>query len=131
MKRWLTILIIIVVIAGLFYLVQTKVLNWQPLTILFAILAAPFKLIIGLFKNEEEEIRKEHEETRSQEADRQTAIDNTVKENAQIIHESKVIIDGIDEEIKELKKEQEKVRESIENMNREQLREEGRNALGP
>jgi len=131
MKRWLTILIIIVVIAGLFYLVQTKVLNWQPLTILFAILAAPFKLIIGLFKNEEEEIRKEHEETRNQEADRQTAIDNTVKENAQIIHESKVIIDGIDEEIKELKKEQEKVRESIENMNREQLREEGRNALGP
>ncbi|MCH7756312.1 hypothetical protein IH970_14480, partial [candidate division KSB1 bacterium] len=53
MKKLIVGLFLVIAIAGVVYLVQAGIITWQPLTMIIAAVAAPFKFIMSLFGSEE------------------------------------------------------------------------------
>lgn len=66
MKKIVTGILVIGAVVALYILVKNGIITWQPLTILFAALAAPFKFVMNLFGGEKA-IRERHAEVRKRE----------------------------------------------------------------
>ncbi len=129
MKKWIFTFAILLLAVGLYYLASGS-LKWQPLTILFAALAAPIKFITGLFGNPEEEIRQKHEALRQREQEYQQSLQTRIAERQERIRSLQREIDVLDARLIALEEKRNRIRTEIENMDVEQRRRAGQDLFG-
>ena len=80
MKRWVVFVVMVIALSGLVFLVSAGYITWQPLTIIAAALAAPFRFIIGWFTSSEEDIRERHRKIREMEKEFRDDLKGKVEE---------------------------------------------------
>ncbi len=130
MKKWAFVLFVIAGIIGLIILVEMKIINWQPLTIIIAALAAPVKYVLGLFEDKEEAIKKRHETLREMESvyeeDLQKKILEQEDKTTRISREMQIL----EEQLEILRRKRELIDSEVEGMTLEELRKKGKETLG-
>ncbi len=102
MKKLMVGLFLVIAIAGVTYLVQAGIITWQPLTMIIAAVAAPFKFIMSLFGSEEK-IRKKYAEESEAELAHRREFENRIKERDGRIQNLLTRIEERDTEIKTLR----------------------------
>ena len=129
MKKIIVGLFLVFAIAGVFYLVQTGVITWQPLTMIVAALAAPFKFIMGLFGSEEK-IRAKFQAERDAEHEWQQNLEKRITEREE--SEAKVLkeIEEIDVKLKKLEDEQSQIESKIADASPEDIQKKTRERFG-
>lgn len=130
MKKLIFWIVLIAAVGGLVYLVKAGVINWQPLTILAAALAAPLKFIAGMFGESEEDIRKRHAAAREEEARFQEDLESRIAARERRVTALRKEIEAIDVELESLAKRREQVAAEIEKMSVEEKQKLGRQLLG-
>jgi hypothetical protein len=132
MKKWVTITLIVIGLAGVIYLVQSGTLNWQTISIIAAAIAAPFKFIAGLFssKDEEQEIIDRHQQIRAQEAEYRAGVATQIQEKEQNIVRLNQEVELIDQKLDELRRKRENVSKEVDAMNLSELQRAGQRLLG-
>ncbi len=129
MKKLIVGLFLVVAIAGVVYLVQTGVITWQPLTMLIAAVAAPFKFIMSLFGSEEK-IRAKFAAERAEEHTHQREFDEKIQQREERAAALRKEVDELDNKLAELKAERETVSAEVENMSTEEKQKKGKDLLG-
>jgi len=130
MKKWLIGIVIIVVISIIIYLDKNKIISWQPLSIIIAAIAAPFRLLMSIFGDKVQQIKDEHQKIRQTEAAYQQDIESQIQEREQRITNLKQEIDLLDTRIDLLKRQRELIDAEVKNMTLQEKQELGRKFLG-
>ncbi|MGH1365415.1 MAG: hypothetical protein ACRBF0_17770 [Calditrichia bacterium] len=130
MKRWVIFVVMVILLSGLVFLVSAGYITWQPLTIIAAALAAPFRFIIGWFTSSEEDIRDRHRKIREQEKRFRDKLDNKVKDREKNIDIINKEIELLDAEMELLKKKKDLVELEVGNMSDEELLAEWKKRFG-
>jgi len=109
--------------------VQSGVITWQPLTMLIAAVAAPFKFIMSLFGSEEK-IRAKFQAERDVEHEWQQDLEKRIKEREE--REVKVLkeIEEIDAKLKKLEDEQSQIESKIADASPEDIQKKTRERFG-
>jgi septal ring factor EnvC (AmiA/AmiB activator) len=113
MKKIVLGIIFIAAIFGLFILVQKGIIKWQPLTILFAAVAAPFKFILNWLAGEKT-IRSRHERIREQEGAFQEDLESERRLKQQRIAQLQAEIESLDSDIARIDDEMAAIDDEIE-----------------
>ncbi len=129
MGKWAIGILLVLAITAIVVLDQMDILNWQPLSMLVAAVAAPFKLIIGAFSNKEEEIRKKHQEARQMEADYQADLESKIRARERRIEELDIELEQVDANINSLKEKRARIGADVDAMSSEELGETVRDLL--
>ncbi len=129
MKKLIVGFFLIVAIAGVFYLVKTGVITWQPLTMIVAALAAPFKFIMSLFGSEEK-IRAKFEKERKEERAHQREFDEKIQQREERAAALRQEVDELDKKLAALKAERESVSAEVKEMSTEEKQKKGKDLLG-
>lgn len=129
MKKSIVGLFLVVAIAGVVYLVQAGIITWQPLTMIIAAVAAPFKFIISLFGSEEN-IRAKFASERTEERAHQADFDEKIQQREERAAALRKEVDELDEKLAALKAERETVSAGVKNMSTEEKQKEGKDFLG-
>ncbi len=124
--KWYIILIIIIAVAALLYFGQ----DWQVLSMIGVALAAPFKLLSGLFGKSADEIRKEHQVVRKREFELQDRLGAGIRQKEQTIMHLEKQVSALDEKIDELEQKKARVDAKYKNMSLDDLSEVGANYFG-
>ncbi len=130
MKKWVTIIIIAVIVAGLWYLVDKGIIDWQPLTILFTVFAAPFKFVWNLFDDKIKKIQEEHAKVREHEAEWTEQTQEEIAERERRVESLNREIDELDVKLDQLREKRSKVDQEIGEMSLEELQRRGRDTFG-
>ncbi|NUO83055.1 hypothetical protein HUU05_23540 [candidate division KSB1 bacterium] len=130
MKKFVILLLVLAVVVVSGYLVYNGIIKWQPLTMLFAALAAPLRFIIGLFGSKEDEIRARHEKLRETEAAFQERLLTRVQERESRIAELNRQIEIIDGKLELLRLKRQAVDQQVEDMSLSELQREGQRLFG-
>jgi len=130
MKKWLVGAVIVFGLIIIIYLDKNEIIRWQPLSIIIAAIAAPFRLIMAILGNNAEEVRKRHEAIRQRETEYQTDIDRQVQDREQKISNLKKEIDIIDTRLELLQKRRQLVEEEVKKMSLKEMQEAGRKYFG-
>ncbi len=130
MKKFIILFLVIVAVVVSGYLVYKGIIKWQPLTMLFAALAAPFRFIMGLFGNDEDEIRERHEKLRETEAAFHERLLTRVQERENRIAELNRQIEIIDGKLELLRLKRQAVDQQVEDMSLSELQREGQRLFG-
>ncbi len=127
MKKFILAFAVVVVIGALVYLSRAGLIpGWQTLSIVFAAVAAPFKLLMSLFGDKEAEIRAAHAKLREQEGDYQANLDSRIQSRQLSVDKLNQDIQAIDGRIDELRQRRENIDQQVEQMGLEELQSEGR-----
>ena len=129
MKKLIVGLFLVVAIAGVVYLVQTGVITWQPLTMIVAALAAPFKFIMGLFGSEEK-IRAKFAAERAEEQAHQRGFDEKIQQREERAAALRQEVDELDKKLAALKAERGSVSAEVKEMSTEEKQKKGKELLG-
>ncbi len=129
MKKLIVGLFLIVAIAGVFYLVKTWVITWQPLTMLIAAVAAPFKFIMSLFGSEEK-IRDKFAAERAEEHAHQREFDEKIQQREERAAALRQEVDELDKKLAALKAERGSVSAEVKEMSTEEKQKKGKELLG-
>ncbi|MFQ5636656.1 MAG: hypothetical protein ACE5IR_01515 [bacterium] len=129
MKKLIIGLVLIAVVGGLIYLVNAGIITWQPLTILVAALAAPFKFVMSLFGSEEK-IHKKHEERRRKEHEFQEQLESRIQEREENIANLVSEIESLHTQVNELKTENQNMSNQIHTMSATAKSKLGQDLLG-
>ena len=129
MKKLIVGFFLIVAIAGVFYLVKTGVITWQPLTMIVAALAAPFKFIMSLFGSEEK-IRAEFAAERAEEHAHQREFDEKIQQREERAAALRQEVDELDKKLTALKAERGSVSAEVKEMSTEEKQKKGKELLG-
>ena len=130
MKKWLIGIAIIVVIGIIIYLDKNKIISWQPVSIIIAAIAAPFRLLMSIFGDKVQQIKDEHEKIRRTEVAYQQDLESQIQEGESKIANLKQEIDLLDTKIGLLKRQRELIDVEVENMDLKQRQELGRKLFG-
>lgn len=135
MKGWIIGLIIVVILIIVGYLQTEGYLNfrWETLTIIFAALAAPFKLVTGMFKkpsDEIEEITKQHAALRAREEEYRKGIDQAISQRQQNISLLQKDIEVIDARLETLETRKAAISTKVSTMTSEQKKERFQELFG-
>ncbi len=130
MKKPIFVILLFLALIAIVYLVQSGIIAWQPLTIVAAAIAAPFKFIMGLFGNKEEEIRKKHAQLREQETSYQESLDTAIKGREREIGKLNKEVEILDSKIELLKKKRDLIDTDVENMSLEEIQKEWQKRFG-
>ncbi|MEJ2634576.1 MAG: hypothetical protein P8184_04720 [Calditrichia bacterium] len=130
MKKWAFVLFVIAGIIGLIILVEMKIINWQPLTIIIAALAAPVKYVLGLFEDKEEAIKKRHEALREMESVYEEDLHKKIREQEDKTTRIGREIQILEEQLEILRRKRELIDSEVEGMTLEDLRKKGKETLG-
>lgn len=124
--KWVITGIIIIGIAALLYFGM----DWQVVTMIGAAVAAPFKFIAGLFGKRRDQIRREHQKIREQEAALQERLEAGIRQKESQIKLLEEEMSGLDARIRELRRRKQDVDIKIDQMNLDELTEVGANYFG-
>ena len=127
MKKLMVGLFLVIAIAGVVYLVQAGIITWQPLTMIIAAVAAPFKFIMSLFGSEEK-IRAKFAGERTEERAHQTDFDTRIKQREVRVGALRKEVENIDEELKILREKRQAGTTDVTNI--EDKQQEGQDLLG-
>jgi len=130
MKKWLIGIAIVAAIIVIIYLDQSGVIKWQPLSMIVAAIAGPFKLLLGMTSNTEKKIHEKHDAIRQKEAGYQSQLEGRIQDTQTRVEIFKQQIQTIDQELELLKKKRAKVDDIVDKMNIEERREAGRRYFG-
>lgn len=130
MKKIITLLLVAGVLVVVGYLVYTGKIRWQPLTMLFAALAAPFRFLYGLFGSKEEEIREKHRQMRETEKVFQDTLETQIKEREEKIATLNRQVELIDGKLELLRQKRMLVDQEVEGMSISELQREGQRLFG-
>jgi len=132
MKKWITVIVVVIIVGVIVYLVKEGILSWQTISILAAAVAAPFKFIAGLFstKDEEQEIISRHEEVRAAEAAYRAGVAERILEKEQNIVRLQQEVELIDQRLEDLRRKRERISKEVDAMSLRQLQKEGQKYLG-
>ena len=126
MKKLLFWVIVAIGIAALFYFLK----DWQPVSMIIAAVAGPFKFIYRLFGDSEEEIRKKHAEIRQREKGYQEKLESNIQVREQKIEELESQIALLDSKLTSLDERKAKIDQEVEDMSLDKLQEAGKNFFG-
>lgn len=126
MKKIFVGFFLILALAGVVYLVQAGIIAWQPLTMIIAAVAAPFKFIMGLFGSEEK-IRARFQAEREAEQAHQRQFDTTVAEREARAAALQREVEALDAKLSELKA---SVSSEVKKMSIKDKQQEGKDLLG-
>ena len=126
MKKLIFWIIVIAGIAILFYFIK----DWQPVSMVIAALAAPFKFLYKLFGDKEEEIRKKHAEIRQRELEYQGELESNVQKREQKIGDLEDQLAQLDKKLVSLDEQRQKIDRKVESMSLDELQEAGQNFFG-
>jgi len=129
MKKWIFTIIIVLIAIAIFYAVSGG-LKWQPLTILFAALAAPLRFFAGLLGGSEEEIRKRHEVIREGELLYQKDLETKIRERQEAIQALEKEIELMDAKLVALEEKRARIHSEIKNMTIEERQKAGQDLFG-
>lgn len=130
MKRWVVFVVMVIALSGLVFLVSAGYITWQPLTIIAAALAAPFRFIIGWFTSSEEDIRERHRKIREMEKEFRDDLQDKVEDREKNIETINKEIELLDKEMELLKKKRELVELEVGNLSDEELLAEWKKRFG-
>ena len=119
MKKLLVWIVILGALVGLVVLVEKGVIRWQPLTMLAAVLAAPFRLLLGYFNDREQDISESHRLLRAEEAGIQRQMESEVTQRNENIAGLRSEIETLDTRLEELRRQRAAVSGEIEKMSAE------------
>jgi hypothetical protein len=124
MKGWIVLVIIIVLLILVGYLQSIGYFqfDWKPLTILFAALAAPFKMLSKYFGSNDslENITAKHQKEREMETEYQNRINAEIEKRKTKIDFLKKDIEVLDARIETLETRKAAINLEVKNMNAEQ-----------
>ena len=109
----------LVVLAILLFLNHRKIISWQFLTMLTAVLAAPIKFLSSWLKGSGErmaEIKTSHETARAQEASFREPKEAELQKNKEIIDAQNKKIEELNSKINTVEEKRNSVKEQVENM---------------
>ena len=121
MGKWVIGILLVLAFAAIVALNQLDILSWQPLSMLVAALAAPFRLVLGAFTSKEDEIRKKHEKIRNAEADFQTDLASRIRERQQRIEALDEELEQVNDSISALKNKRARIDTEVDAMSSEEL----------
>ncbi|MEJ2055441.1 MAG: hypothetical protein P8X42_16110 [Calditrichaceae bacterium] len=124
--KWIIIFAVLAGIAALLYFGM----DWQVVTMIGAAVAAPFKFVAGLFGKRSDQIRKEHQNIRQQEAEFQEKLESGIREKEEQIRLLDKEMSGLDNKIRELQEKKRAVDKKYQHMDLEELSEVGANYFG-
>ena len=130
MKKWMIPLLIILAFAAVVALDQSGIISWQPLSMLIAAIAAPFRLAMGIFANKEEDIRKKHEEIRRREVEFQTGLQSRIQKRERKIEALESKLGRLDTRLADLRQKRSQIDAEVDAMSAEELGDEGRRLFG-
>jgi uncharacterized protein YlxW (UPF0749 family) len=129
MKKWITVIVLVIVAAGLIYVVESGLIKWQPLTIIVAAVMAPFRFIWSLFGSEKE-IRDRHEKKRDEEHAFQLALEQKIQQREERVANLYKEVDYLEARMQVLRTEKEKISEELKTMTAEKKQQLGQELLG-
>jgi len=130
MKKWIIIFLLVLGLVAIVFLVEKDIIRWQPLTIIVAAIAAPFKFILGLFTNQEEEIRKKHRIIRETEFTFQENLEKRIRQREKKVDLLKDEIEILDSELKILEKKRKLINSRGKGKSTEERQKEGQDLFG-
>lgn len=130
MKKWLIALLIVLAIGAIIYLDQNNIIGWQPLSMIIAAIAGPFKLLLGFFGDKEAEIREKHAAIRQREAEYQSQLEGKISSSQKRIELISQEIEVIDQQLELLKKKRAQIDAEVERMSPEEKKAAFRKYFG-
>ncbi len=135
MKGWIVLIVIIVLLIVVGYLQSIGYFrfDWKPLTILFAALAAPFKMLskyLGAGDNTLENITLKHQKEREMEAEYQNRINAEIERRKTKIDFLKKDIEVLDARIETLETRKAAIGVEVKNMTAEQKQKQFNELFG-
>ena len=127
MKKLMVGLFLVIAIVGVIYLVQAGIITWQPLTMIIAAVAAPFKFIMSLFGSEEK-IRAKFAGERAEERAHQADFDTRIKQREERVGALRKEVEDIDAELQRLREKRQAGTTDVKNI--EDKQQEGQDLLG-
>ncbi len=122
MKKLLYFTVLLLLMALAFYLDESGLITWQPLAMIVAALAAPFRLIWNLINDSEEKIRKKHEQYRQRERQYQEMLENKIGRREKRITELDQQLDDLQRQMEKLERKRSEVQKIVERMNEDELK---------
>ncbi len=120
MKRIIFLIIGLLLIALVVYLNDSGLVTWQPLAIILAAIAAPFKFMMGLFNDKN--IHAKHQELREKEKKFQQDLDISVREHQKKIKSLDEKLARLENDIDTLDKKRSEVDNLVNNMDADAIR---------
>ncbi len=133
MKGWITVLVIIalLILVGWLQSLGYFTFDWKPLTILFAALAAPFKMLMNTFNNnDKKEIVLKHQKTREEETEYRSRLDAEIERKSNAIRMLEKEVEVLDARIETLEVRKAALNVSVKGMTSEQKREKFKELFG-
>ncbi len=135
MKGWIVVIIIVVLLIVVGYLQSLNYFqfDWKPLTILFAALAAPFKMFTKLFQGPEknlEAITQKFQKERNQEAGYRQTLDTEIERRRNRIELLEKDVEVLDARIETLETRKIAIGLTVKNMTAEQKQNQFKELFG-
>ncbi|HED11508.1 MAG TPA: hypothetical protein ENJ10_12525 [Caldithrix abyssi] len=122
MKKVLYISVLILLMALAFYLDESGLITWQPLAMIVAALAAPFRLVWNMINNSEEKIREKHERIRQREKQYQDTLESKIGRRERRIEELDRQLNDLERQVERLEQKRSEVERVVERMNEDELK---------
>ncbi len=122
MKKVLYLSLLILLMALAFYLDESGLITWQPLAMIVAALAAPFRLVWNMINNSEEKIRKKHQQLRQRERAYQDDLESKIGMREKKIVKLDKQLERLEEQLEELERKRDRVAGVVERMNEDELK---------
>ena len=121
MKKWVIAILIILVIVAVVALNESGIISWQPLSMLIAAIAAPFRFVMSIFGDKESEIRERHAKIRQTEEEFQTGLQSRIHERERKIEAMESELGRLDTRLADLRQKRSQIDAEVGAMSAEEL----------
>jgi len=121
MKKWVIAILIILAIVAVVALNESGIISWQPLSMLIAAIAAPFRFVMSIFGDKESEIRERHAKIRQTEEEFQTGLQSRIQERERKIEAMESELGRLDTRLADLRQKRSQIDAEVDAMSAEEL----------
>ena len=121
MKKWVIAILIILVIVAVVALNESGIISWQPLSMLIAAIAAPFRFVMSIFGDKESEIRERHAKIRQTEEEFQTGLQSRIHERERKIEAMESELGRLDTRLADLRQKRSQIDAEVDAMSAEEI----------
>ena len=121
MKKWVIAILIILVIVAVVALNESGIISWQPLSMLIAAIAAPFRFVMSIFGDKESEIRERHAKIRQTEEEFQTGLQSRIQERERKIEAMESELGRLDTRLADLRQKRSQIDAEVGAMSAEEI----------
>ena len=121
MKKWVIAILIILAIVAVVALNESGIISWQPLSMLIAAIAAPFRFVMSIFGDKESEIRERHAKIRQTEEEFQTGLQSRIQERERKIEAMESELGRLDTRLADLRQKRSQIDAEVDAMSAEEI----------